>query len=96
MSSEKMNPSRREQQEAKRRSREQGGNYTTHLRAVRRENEEILAQVIHDSFYAMQAGEDPEPGISGSPNSGDLQLAHDILRNGYVKFENTRNVRPIR
>jgi hypothetical protein len=49
------------------------------------ENErEALAQVIADSFYAMQAGYQPtEAWEMPEPSAGDMQLAHDILAAGF-------------
>jgi hypothetical protein len=42
-----------------------------------------MAQVIHDSFYAMQAGEWPDPATAEEPNGGDMQLASDLQEAGY-------------
>ena len=38
-----------------------------------------LAQVINDSFFAMQAGEMPTKEEQSEPNAGDMQLAVDII-----------------
>lgn len=51
------------------------------------ERQKALAQVIANSFFAMQAGEWPggpnnNYGIP-TPNAGDMQLAYDILDAGY-------------
>jgi hypothetical protein len=50
-----------------------------------------LAQVIHDSFYAMQAGEFPDPANREGPNGGDMQLASDIQEAGF-SLEHARDV----
>lgn len=46
----------------------------------REEKQKALAQVISNSFYAMEAGEDPTLEQEREPNAGDMQLAFDILR----------------
>jgi hypothetical protein len=46
-----------------------------------------MAQVIHNSFYAMQAGEWPDPATQEEPNGGDMQLASDLQEWGYKLVE---------
>lgn len=46
----------------------------------RDELQKSLAQTIHNSFYAMEAGQDPAPEQEQEPSAGDMQLAFDILR----------------
>lgn len=47
--------------------------------------QKALAQVIHNSFYAMEAGEYPTKEQEQKPNGGDMQLAADILTHFKVK-----------
>ena len=42
-----------------------------------------LAQVIAESFYAMEAGEPPAPSFRPEVTAGDVQLATDIIAAGY-------------
>lgn len=49
------------------------------------EIQKALAQTIHNSFYAMEAGEYPTPEQEQEPNAGDMQLAVDILRKFDIK-----------
>lgn len=47
-----------------------------------------VAQVIHNSFYAMEAGEWPSTSQQTEPNAGDMQLASDILKHFTIKEKN--------
>lgn len=40
---------------------------------------QALAQTISDAFYAMEAGTHPTKEQQREPNTGDVQLAFDIL-----------------
>lgn len=51
----------------------------------RDELQKSLAQTISNSFYAMEAGEDPTEYQKREPSAGDIQLAFDILRKFDVK-----------
>lgn len=48
------------------------------------QDREAMAQVIANSFYAMQAGEFPDPALQPEPSAGDMQLASDLEEAGYA------------